>query len=85
MRLRTSDERKVTLNKVRHVPALGKNSISLGTLNDLGFKGEFSNGEMNVFKGSDLILMGVKEKSLCVFRVLRCLILLLVFLLVTWR
>ena len=29
MRLRTSDGRRVTLTKVRHIPALGKNLISL--------------------------------------------------------
>ncbi|XP_057525492.1 uncharacterized protein LOC130804877 [Amaranthus tricolor] len=68
MRLRTSDGRRVTLTKVRHVPALEKNLISLGTLDDLGLKGEFSNGEVSFFKGSDLILKGVKVKSLYVFQ-----------------
>ena len=68
---------------MRHVPALGKNLISLGTLDDLGFKGEFSNGEVSVFKGSNLILKGVKVKSLYVFQGVT--LLLLVLLLVTRR
>ena len=34
----------------------------------LVLKGEFSNREESVFKGSDLILKGVKEKSLYVFQ-----------------
>ena len=60
MRLRTSAGRRVTLTKVRHVPALGKNLISLGTLDNLALKGEFSNGEVSVFKGSTLILRDIK-------------------------
>ena len=64
MRLRTSDGRKVTFTKVRHVPTLEKNLILLGTLDDLGLKGEFSNGEVSVFKGLDLILEAIKDKSL---------------------
>ena len=67
MRLRTSDGRRVTLTKVKHVPALEKNLISLGTLDDLGLKGEFGNGNVSFFKSSDLILKGVKVKSLYVF------------------
>ena len=42
--------------------------ISLGTLDDLGFKGKFRNGEVSVFKGSDLILRGVKVKSMYFFQ-----------------
>ena len=61
MRLRTVDGRRLTLTRVRHVPALGKNLISLGTLDDLGFSGKFYNGELSVFKGSKLILRGKKS------------------------
>ena len=70
MRLQTVDGIRLTLIKVRHVPALRKNFISLGTLHNLVLKGEFCIGELSVFKGLDLILRGVKEKSQYVFRVL---------------
>ena len=42
IRLRTSDRRKFILTRVRHVPTLGKNLISLGSLDDLGYNGVFS-------------------------------------------
>ena len=40
-----------TLYDVRHVPNLGKNLISLGTLDDNGFNYKSSNGVMKVSKG----------------------------------
>ena len=64
MRVWTSDRKRITLTKFRHVPALGKNLILLETFDDLGIKGKFSNREVSVFKRLDLILRGVKEKSL---------------------
>ena len=67
MRLWTVDKRRLTLTRVRHVPTLEKNLISLVTLDDLGFSGKFCNGEVSVFKGSKLILKGIKEKSPYVF------------------
>ena len=49
MRLRTTDRRKLTLTRVRHVPALGKNLISLGTLDDLGYTIVFLDGELSIY------------------------------------
>lgn len=37
MRLKTTDGRKLTLIRVLHVPTLGKNLISLGTLDRFEF------------------------------------------------
>ena len=60
MRLQTSDWRRVTLAKVKHVPTLGK-LISLGTLDDLVLKCEFSNREVSFFKGSNFIYLRVSR------------------------
>ena len=58
IRLRTRDGRKLTLTRVQHVPTLGKNLISLGTLDDLGYNGVFSHGELSIYRGSELVLKG---------------------------
>ena len=43
MRLTTTNGWRLTLTRMRHVPTLGKNLISLDTLNDFGYNGVFSN------------------------------------------
>ena len=67
IRLRTRDGRKLTLTRVRHVPALGKNLISLGALDDLGYNGAFSDGELSIYRGLELVLKGIKRNTLYVF------------------
>ena len=52
---------------MRHVPTLGKNLISLGTLDDLGYNGVFSDGELSIYRGSELVLKGIKRNTLYVF------------------
>ena len=50
MRLRTADGQRLTLTRVRYVPTLGKNLISLGTLDDLGYNSVFLDGELFIYQ-----------------------------------
>lgn len=59
MRLQTVDGRRLILTRIRHVFALGKTW--------------FCNRKLSIFKGSNLILKCVKEKSLYVFHVFKML------------
>ena len=55
------------LTRVRHDPALGKNLISSSTLDDLGYNGVFSDEELSIYKGSELVLKDIKRNTLYVF------------------
>ena len=55
------------MTSVRYVPALGKNLISLRTLDDLGYKGMFSDEKLSIYRGSELVLKGIKRNNLYVF------------------
>ena len=69
IRLRTTDGRRLTLTRVQRVPALGKNMISLGALDDLGYNnGELSDKELSIYKGSNLVLEGIRRNTLHVFK-----------------
>ena len=50
------DGQRLTLTRVWHVPTLGKNSISLGTLDDLGYNGVLSDRELYIYRGFELVL-----------------------------
>ncbi|CAL1408658.1 unnamed protein product [Linum trigynum] len=60
VRMRTHDGSIRTLNNVRHIPEMTKNLISLSLLDnkEFSFKGE--GGVLFVYKGSKVILKGVK-------------------------
>ena len=73
MILRIVNGWRLTLIRMRHVPALGKNMISLGILDDFGYHDVFSKGELSIYKGSELVLKGIKRNTLYVLRVLHCL------------
>ena len=64
IKVRTHDGKFCTLKEVRHVPSMTKNLISLSRLDKIGcsFKGE--GGVLNVYKGSEVILKGVKQGTL---------------------
>ena len=64
--LKLHDNKTRTLTDVRYVPALKRNLISLGTLDELGFSYKAKNGSMHVFKGDELILTGAKKNGLYV-------------------
>lgn len=68
IRFRTHDGKFYTIKEVMHVTLLKKNLLSLSLLDSKGysFKGE---GEgLNVCKGSDVILRGVKQGNLYVLQ-----------------
>ena len=52
------------LNNVRYVPKLTKNLVSIGQLDDLGYKTEFANGSWKISKGAMTIAKGKKVGSL---------------------
>ncbi|CAL1383830.1 unnamed protein product [Linum trigynum] len=53
-----------TLNNVRHIPEMTKNLISLSLLDDKGFSFKGEGGVLSVYKGSKMILKGVKVGAL---------------------
>ncbi|KAB5537804.1 hypothetical protein DKX38_015337 [Salix brachista] len=55
---------KWTLQKVRHIPELKKNLISVGQLDDCGFSVVFSNGTWRVTKGALVLAKGKKTGTL---------------------
>ena len=67
MRLTTTNGWRLTLTRMRHVPTLGKNLISLDTLNDFGYNGVFSNWELSIYRGSELVFKDIKRNTLYVF------------------
>lgn len=64
IKLRTHDGRFCTLNKVRHVPSMTKNLISVSLLDSRGFKYSGGDGVLNVYRGSDVILKGFMNGTL---------------------
>lgn len=58
--------KRVTLTRVRYIPSLKRNLISLGVLDDLGCVYEVSSGKMNVFRNGNLVLSGTKFSNLYV-------------------
>ncbi|KAK9740681.1 hypothetical protein RND81_03G053700 [Saponaria officinalis] len=64
IKIRTHDGKLCTLNEVRHVPLITKKLISLSKLDskDFGFQSE--GGVLNVYKGSNVILRGIKHGTL---------------------
>ena len=64
IKLRTHDGRFCTLNKVRHVPSMTKNLISVSLLDRRGFKYSGGDGVLNVYRGSDVILEGFMNGTL---------------------
>lgn len=53
-----------TLERVRYVPELKRNLISMGELDDLGMCGRIGDGLMKVIKGSLVIFKGIKKNGI---------------------
>lgn len=53
-----------TLHKVKHIPELKKNLISLGQLDDCGHSIRFSNNTWKVTKGALILARGKKTGTL---------------------
>jgi len=65
---RTHKGQLCTIQEVRHVPLLTNNLLSLSTLDSKGFSFKGEGGYLNVYKGSDVVLRGVKQGSLYVLQ-----------------
>lgn len=57
--LRMNNEKVVKLTKVRYIPDLKRNLISLGTLDESGCCYKAKNGCLNVYKGNSIVLSRV--------------------------
>lgn len=68
IKIRTHDGKFCTLNDVRHAPHMTKNLISLGLLDSKGFKYKGSCGILNVYKGTNVVLKGVKRGTLYILQ-----------------
>ncbi|CAL1380356.1 unnamed protein product [Linum trigynum] len=64
IRMRTYDGSIRTLNNIMHIPEITKNLISLSLLDDKGFSFKGEGGVLSVYKGSKVILKGVKVGAL---------------------
>ena len=64
IKLRTHDGRFCTLSKVRHVPSMKNNLISVRLLDSRRFKYSGGDGTLNVYRGSDVILKGFMNGTL---------------------
>ena len=64
IKIRTHDGKFCTLHDVRHVPLMSKNLISLSLLDSKGFDYKGGGGAIHVYKGSNVILKGVKRGTL---------------------
>ncbi|KAK9675632.1 hypothetical protein RND81_11G020200 [Saponaria officinalis] len=64
IKIRTHDGKLCTLNEVRHVPLITKNLIYLSKLDSKGFGFQGEGGVLNVYKGSNVILRGIKHGNL---------------------
>ena len=56
--------KSVKLTRVRYIPELKRNLISLGTLDELGCCYKAEDGCLNVYKNKNLVLKGVKRNGL---------------------
>jgi hypothetical protein len=63
VKIRTYDGMTRTLTDVRHIPTMFNNLISLGTLDNLGYKYFTSGGVLNVSKGSLIVMKGVMKST----------------------
>ena len=54
----------LVIEKVRHVPSLTRNLISVGQLDDLGYKVDFVNQSWHISKGNLVLARGAKVGSL---------------------
>ncbi|GAA0184263.1 hypothetical protein LIER_31551 [Lithospermum erythrorhizon] len=64
VKIRTHDGKFCTLEDVRYVPLMTKNLISLSLLDRKGFSFKGEGGVINVCRGSEVILKGVKQGTL---------------------
>ncbi|KAK9742033.1 hypothetical protein RND81_03G144300 [Saponaria officinalis] len=64
IKITTHDGKFCTLNEVRHVPLMTKNLIFLSKLDSKGFGFQGECGVLNVYKGSNVILRGIKHGTL---------------------
>ena len=62
--IRTSNGSVWTLNNVRYIPALKRNLISIGQLDDEGHYNTFGDGHWKVMKGNLVVAHGNKQGSL---------------------
>uniref|UniRef100_A0A2N9I9J1 Integrase catalytic domain-containing protein n=1 Tax=Fagus sylvatica TaxID=28930 RepID=A0A2N9I9J1_FAGSY len=63
IKIKMSDGVVRTLEKVRHIPDMRKNLISLGTLDSKGYSYKSKNGIMKVSKGAMVVMTGQKISS----------------------
>uniref|UniRef100_A0A2N9FLA5 CCHC-type domain-containing protein n=1 Tax=Fagus sylvatica TaxID=28930 RepID=A0A2N9FLA5_FAGSY len=63
IKIKMSDGVVRTLEKVRHIPDMRKNLISLGTLDSKGYSYKSENGIMKVSKGAMVVMTGQKISS----------------------
>lgn len=64
IRLRTHDSTFPTFNEIRHIPLMTKNLISLSLLDIKGFNFQGEGRVMSVYKGSKVVLKGIKNDTL---------------------
>ena len=64
MRIKTHDGLEMILSNVRHVLELKQNLISLGMLDDYGFSWKGEKVILKVFKGSLMVMKGVKDNGI---------------------
>lgn len=57
-----------TLERVRYIPDLNRNLISMGNLDDIGLQGRIGNGFLKIIKGSLVLFKGTKMNGIYVTR-----------------
>ncbi|OAE22245.1 hypothetical protein AXG93_412s1350 [Marchantia polymorpha subsp. ruderalis] len=68
LRSKNHDGKTCTLNEFRHVPRITMNLISLSLLDKKGFSFKGEGGDLCVYKGSKVLLKGIKDKTLYVLQ-----------------
>lgn len=63
IRLKNHDGSIRTLKDVRYVPSLSKNLISLGTLEEKGFRFQSEDGVMKIISGALVVMKGVRKNN----------------------
>ena len=56
------------LHEVRHAPKLKRNLISVGMLDSLGYFFKSESGGLEIRKGTEIVMKGVKENGLYVLQ-----------------